>query len=97
MTKLLAEVGVLIDSYAFDTQLTAKQQLEIMVTGGGLDQNRPEEVLQQTVLWDVAVKKFQAFSLGMKRRLDITTALLGDPATIILNELFNCLDVDGIQ
>ncbi len=97
LTKPLTEVGALIDSYAVDTQLTAKQHLEIMATAGGIDQNRPEEVLQQTGLQDVADKKIQEFSLGMKQRLGIATALLGDPETIIFDEPFNGLDVDGIQ
>jgi ABC-2 type transport system ATP-binding protein len=97
LTKPLTEVGALIDSYAVDAQLTAKQHLDIMATAGGLAQNRPEEVLQQTGLRDVANKKIQEFSLGMKQRLGIATALLGDPETIIFDEPFNGLDVDGIQ
>lgn len=97
LTKPLTEVGALIDSYAVDSQLTAKQHLDIMATAGGLAQNRPEEVLQQTGLRDVANKKIQEFSLGMKQRLGIATALLGDPETIIFDEPFNGLDVDGIQ
>lgn len=97
LTKPLTEVGALIDSYAVDSQLTAKQHLDIMATAGGLAQNRPEEVLQQTGLRDVANKKIQEFSLGMKQRLGIATALLGDPDTVIFDEPFNGLDVDGIQ
>lgn len=97
LTKPLTEVGALIDSYAVDAQLTAKQHLDIMATAGGLAQNRPEEVLQQTGLRNVANKKIQEFSLGMKQRLGIATALLGDPETIIFDEPFNGLDVDGIQ
>ncbi len=97
LARPLTEVGALIDSYAVDSQLTAKQHLNIMATAGGLDQNRPEEVLQQTGLRDVADKKIQEFSLGMKQRLGIATALLGDPDTVIFDEPFNGLDVDGIQ
>lgn len=93
----ITNIGALIDSSVVDPDLTAKQHLEIITTASGLTKDRPEEVLQQTGLLSVEDKKIHEFSLGMKQRLGIATALLGDPDTVMFDEPFNGLDVDGIQ
>lgn len=93
----ISEVGALIDSNAVDPNLTARQHLEVLATASGVTKNRSEEVLKQTGLLSVENQQIHEFSLGMKQRLGIATALLGDPDTVIFDEPFNGLDVDGIQ
>lgn len=90
-------VGTLIDPSALDNNLTAKQHLSIIATAANLNPRRVDEMLQITGLENVQNKKVKSYSLGMKQRLGVATALLGNPDTIILDEPFNGMDVDGIK
>ncbi|WP_230875639.1 ABC transporter ATP-binding protein [Paenibacillus campinasensis] len=90
-------VGTLIDPSALDNNLTAKQHLSIIATAANLNPRRVDEMLQITGLENVQNKKVKSYSLGMKQRLGVATALLGNPGTIILDEPFNGMDVDGIK
>lgn len=91
------KVGALIDSGAVNPKYTARQHLELMATVGGIPLQRVASLLQQTGLQQVQHQQIGAFSLGMRQRLGIAAALLGDPETVILDEPFNGLDVDGIK
>lgn len=91
------KVGALIDSGAFDPRYTARQHLELITTAGGTPAHRVASLLRQTGLEQVQHRPIGEFSLGMRQRLGIAAALLGDPQTVILDEPFNGLDVDGIQ
>jgi len=93
----ISKIGALIDSNAVNGHLTALEHLEIINTASGHSTDRPEKVLAQTGLSAVKNKKIGEFSLGMKQRLGIAASLLGDPDTVIFDEPFNGLDVDGIQ
>lgn len=90
-------IGALIDSEAVDPKYTARQHLELIATAGGLSRERVTLLLRQTGLQHVQHRPIGEFSLGMRQRLGIAAALLGDPGTVILDEPFNGLDVDGIQ
>lgn len=90
-------IGALIDSEAANPKYTARQHLELMATAGGIPLRRVAHLLQQTGLKQVQHRQIGEFSLGMRQRLGIAAALLGDPATVILDEPFNGLDVDGIK
>ncbi len=63
----------------------------------GIGRSRVDQVLDLVGLSDVADKRVGAFSLGMGQRLGVAAALLGDPATLVLDEPVNGLDLDGIR
>ncbi|MDM8101247.1 MULTISPECIES: ABC transporter ATP-binding protein [Oceanobacillus] len=93
----ISKVGALINGDAVNPKLTAKQHLEILASASGISKKRVDSMLMETGLENVKDKPIGTFSLGMKQRLGIAAALLGDPETVILDEPFNGLDVDGIH
>lgn len=97
LRRPISKVGALIDGNATNPKLTPKQHLGIIATASGISSKQVESTLRKTGLESVMNKAIGTFSLGMKQRLGIATALLGNPETIILDEPFNGLDVDGIH
>lgn len=93
----LSKIGAFLDGNAVHPKYTAKQHLEFIATASGLPMERVVDVLQLTGLDKVMDKQIGEFSLGMKQRLGIAAALIGDPESIILDEPFNGLDVEGIH
>ena len=92
----LLEVGALLEARAVHTGRTATNHLLAMAAMAGIGRRRVDEVVEMVGLRDVAGKRVGGFSLGMGQRLGIASALLGDPATLILDEPVNGLDPDGI-
>ncbi|WP_080874652.1 ABC transporter ATP-binding protein [Oceanobacillus timonensis] len=93
----VSKVGAFIHADAVNPKLTAKQHLEIIAAASGISGKQITTMLKETGLEKVTDKPIGTFSLGMKQRLGIAAALLGDPETVILDEPFNGLDVDGIH
>lgn len=93
----LARVGALVESPSLYPHLTGRQNLE--VTRRLLDAPRPrfDEALAITGLRDVADRRVRDYSLGMRQRLAISLALLGEPSLLILDEPGNGLDPAGIH
>lgn len=91
------QIGTLIDPSALDKNFTAQQHLSIIAEASNIDPVRVDDMLEITGLDNAKDTKLKSFSLGMKQRLGVATALLSDPAAIILDEPFNGLDVDGIK
>ncbi|GAA1754164.1 ABC transporter ATP-binding protein [Agromyces humatus] len=92
----LREVGALLDAKAVHTGRTAENHLLAMAATHGISRQRVREVIELTGLESVARKRVGGFSLGMGQRLGIAAAMLGDPATLILDEPVNGLDPEGV-
>jgi ABC-2 type transport system ATP-binding protein len=95
--RALRRVGALLEGPAMWPSLTARQNLVVLARLGGQDEQRIAPVLDLVGLADRADDKFGRFSLGMKQRLGIAAALLGDPELLILDEPTNGLDPAGIS
>lgn len=90
-------IGSLIESPAFYRGLSAKDNLLAFGALVGADARQADELLERVGLADVGKKKAGSFSLGMKQRLGLAIALLGQPELIILDEPVNGLDPAGIR
>ncbi|WP_328616697.1 ATP-binding cassette domain-containing protein [Amycolatopsis sp. NBC_00355] len=93
----LRTVGVLTDAGAIHPARTAAAHLRMVAAGGGLPARRVREVLATAGLESVAGRPAGRFSLGMKQRLGLATALLGDPGYLILDEPADGLDPEGVR
>jgi ABC-2 type transport system ATP-binding protein len=92
----LREVGALLEARAVHTGRSAYNHLLALAVSNGIPRRRVEEVIGLVGLESVARKRVGGFSLGMGQRLGIAAALLGDPATLVLDEPVNGLDPQGI-
>ncbi|WP_375492279.1 ABC transporter ATP-binding protein [uncultured Jatrophihabitans sp.] len=90
-------VGAALESSSFHPARTARNHLRIMCTVAGLPDQRADQVLELVGLGDAARRKVRGYSLGMRQRLGLAQALLGDPRVLILDEPANGLDPDGIR
>ena len=92
----LHEVGAVLEAKAVHNGRSARNHLLALALTTGVSSRRVDELLDLVGLSDVASKRIGGFSLGMGQRLGIASALLGDPATLILDEPVNGLDPEGI-
>jgi ABC-2 type transport system ATP-binding protein len=92
----MREVGSLLEARAVHTGRSAYHHLLALAATHGISKRRVGEVIDLVGLREVARKRAGGFSLGMGQRLGIAAALLGDPATLVLDEPVNGLDPQGI-
>lgn len=92
----LRQVGALLDAKSAHRSRTAVDHLRAVAVTHGIGRSRVDEVIDLAGLASVARTRVGGFSLGMSQRLGIAVALLGDPATLILDEPVNGLDPDGV-
>jgi ABC-2 type transport system ATP-binding protein len=90
-------VGAILEASAAHKGRSARNHLRCVAAAGGFPTSRVDEVLELVGLTPAAKRKFRGYSLGMKQRLGIAQALLGDPQVLILDEPANGLDPEGIR
>jgi ABC-2 type transport system ATP-binding protein len=90
-------VGVVLEPNAFHPGRTGRNHLRVLADGAGIAADRVDQVLEMVGLTDAANRHVGAYSMGMRQRLGLSAALLGDPPVLVLDEPGNGLDPQGIR
>jgi ABC-2 type transport system ATP-binding protein len=93
----LHQVGAVLEANAFHPGRTARAHLRIQATAASVDSSRIDDVLDLVELAGAADRRIGGFSLGMRQRLALATALLADPEILALDEPANGLDPEGVR
>jgi ABC-2 type transport system ATP-binding protein len=96
LRRPLSHLGSLLDAGALQPSRTARNHLLWLAHSQGLGARRVDEVIEAAGLQQAGRRRAGGFSLGMRQRLGIAAALLGDPPALMLDEPFNGMDPDGI-
>jgi ABC-2 type transport system ATP-binding protein len=96
LAEPLRTVGAVLET-AFHPARSGRNHLRVYCRAAGLALSRADEVLTQVGLADAGGRRAGGYSLGMRQRLALATALLGDPSVLVLDEPANGLDPEGIQ
>ena len=93
----LKQVGALLDPGAVHPGRSGRDHLRVAARTAGLPVRRVDEVVEQVGLGKAARRRVKGYSLGMRQRLGIATALLADPDVLMFDEPVNGLDLDGVR
>lgn len=91
------EVGAVLESTRFHPARTGRNHLRVLARGGRLDSSRIDNLLELVGLSSAADRRVGGYSLGMRQRLGLAAAMLGDPAVVVLDEPSNGLDPAGVS
>jgi ABC-2 type transport system ATP-binding protein len=97
LPEVAGQVGAIVESPQFFGNFTARDTLSLLADAGGVDRVRVYAVLELVGLRDRAKERVKTYSLGMKQRLAVASALLKNPRLLILDEPANGLDPGGIR
>jgi len=96
LRRPLSRIGAMLDAAALQPGRTARNHLLWLAHSQGLSGQRVDQVIEQAGLTSAARRKAGGFSLGMRQRLGIAAAMLGDPPVLMFDEPFNGMDPEGI-
>jgi ABC-2 type transport system ATP-binding protein len=96
LRRPLSHIGAMLDAAALQPGRTARNHLLWLAHSQGLGAGRVDEVIEQAGLTSLARRKAGGFSLGMRQRLGIAAAMLGNPPVLMFDEPFNGMDPEGI-
>jgi ABC-2 type transport system ATP-binding protein len=96
LRRPLSHIGAMLDAAALQPGRTARNHLLWLAHSQGLGARRVDEVIEQAGLTSLARRKAGGFSLGMRQRLGIAAAMLGNPPVLMFDEPFNGMDPEGI-
>jgi len=96
LRRPLQHIGALLDAGALQPSRSARNHLLWLAHSQGLNTRRVDEVIELTGLAAVKKRKAGGYSLGMRQRLGIAAAMLGDPPVLMMDEPFNGMDPEGI-
>jgi ABC-2 type transport system ATP-binding protein len=93
----LRHVGALLDPNVFHPRRSGRNALRVIARAAGIDERRVEDLLSTVQLADAAGRRVGGYSTGMRQRLGLAAALLGDPGIVVLDEPANGLDPQGVH
>src|SRR5690349_5726983 len=97
LAEPIRTVGAVLEASSAHKGRTGRNHLRVVCAAGGFPPTRADEVLDMVGLSPAAKRKFRGYSLGMRQRLGIACAMIGDPRVLILDEPANGLDPEGIR